>query len=324
VAVRARLASMVMAAVLVAACGGTPASRPAGPGSTPAPSATGAGSTVPGSSSPCSVAVTYLGALAERLAGDLAALRPLVVAARFDGAETATANRQVSATLTAYAGIEQTLAGCEATAGLAERVAQLRSGAGAILEGSLSAGIRDAQVHWDAAVELLGLMPEVLALSQEANGIAAGLGIDVAVATDPGGAVDPGRSPPPGTAWAEFPAWADGFWPLMSERVGKIKDAVKRGKAASIVGEAKKLVGVAATGQQWLAGHAPWACYQSYWKLTDDAVDAYLKAANAYTKPKSTTGKKLLKQADGLLAQLKAVPRDRFTVRCQIDPAAPG
>ncbi len=319
-AVRARLVLLAAVTAFAAACGGTsaPTPAPAGASATPAPSLP-----VQQPTDPCGVAVTHLGALTARMADGLALLRKLVIAASFNGVETAAAIRRVSATLTTYVGLEQTLEGCDATAALAPRVDELRTRAEATLAGSLSARITDDKVHWDGAVGLLGLLPEVLSLSGDAKSVADGLGIDVAVATDPGAAAA-GRSPPPGPSWPELAAWDKGFWPLVTGHVGKIRAATQQRKPAVVDAEAAKLAAVVATGRKWLAGSQAWPCYQSFRKLTDDAVATYRDAAAAYASNKDASGAFLLKKADGMLAKLNAKPLDRFEVRCMLDPAAPG
>lgn len=132
-----------------------------------------------------------LGAFTERMADELAALRPLVVASSFDAAATVGATRRVSATLTAYLGLEQRLRTCDATAALAERVEVLRTTAKAMLGSSLSSSIADAQMQRDAAARLFVLLPEVLALSEAAKGVADNLGVQLPIATVPEGADQP-------------------------------------------------------------------------------------------------------------------------------------
>lgn len=186
---RNRLVTLVLAVALVAACGGqaVPSSGPTTePSATPLVTA-----------NPCAAAVTHLGSYTQRLADDLAALRPLVVAATFDAAATIGAIRLVAATLTAYLGLERTVRDCEATADLAQRVERLAQSAEATLEPTLSAGILDSQVERDGAVGLLGLLPEVLALSEASKSVADTLGVEVAVAQVPEDAAQPVGSLPP-------------------------------------------------------------------------------------------------------------------------------
>ncbi len=186
---RYRLVTLVLAVALVAACGGqaVPSSGPTTvPFATPLVTA-----------NQCAAAVTHLGSYTQRLADDLAALRPLVVAAAFDAAATVDAIRLVAATLTAYLGLGQTVRDCEATADLAQRVERLAQSAEATIEPALSARILDSQVERDGAVGLLGLLPEVLALSEAAKSVADTLGVEVAVAQVPEDAAQPVGSLPP-------------------------------------------------------------------------------------------------------------------------------
>lgn len=194
VALRARLAPLVLIGALMASCGAQVSPATSGPAETPEPMASTRAQASP---SPCTVAVTRLGAFTRLIADDLASLRPLVVAASFDSAETVRATRRVSATLTAYVGLEQSLRTCDATVELAHRVEVLRTGAKATLAMSLSSAIADAQVQRDAAVSLLELLPEVLVLSEAARSVADNLGVALEVAQVPDGAVQPVGSLPP-------------------------------------------------------------------------------------------------------------------------------
>ena len=112
------------------------------------------------------------------MAGDLASLRPLVVAGKFDSDVTGVTIRHISVRLAPYVGLEQKLRSCPATTELAPRVEPLRSSAEVALEKSRSASIRNGQVQRDAGVGLFGLLPEVLLLSDAVGAIADGLGIE--------------------------------------------------------------------------------------------------------------------------------------------------
>ena len=135
--------------------------------------------------------MTYLGAFTKQMAGDLASLRPLVVAKKFDSAKTAVAARRVAVTLTAFAALEQNLRGCAATAELVQRVELLRSSAEATLKKSQSAALTNAPVQRAAAASLFGLLPEVLALSEAGKAVADTLGTALEVAQIPDGASKP-------------------------------------------------------------------------------------------------------------------------------------
>jgi hypothetical protein len=131
------------------------------------------------------------------MADDLVSLRPLVVVARFDAGAAVTATRRVSATLTAYAGLERTLGACEATIELGQRVEKLRASASATLDQALSGLITDARSQRGAAVSLIKLMPEVLALSKAGKPVAQALGTGFEIAQVPAGAAQPIGSLPP-------------------------------------------------------------------------------------------------------------------------------
>ena len=193
-ALRAGLASLLLVYALIAACSAQPPPSTAGLAETPTPSA----SVRPqASANPCPAAVTYLGAFTKQIADDLASLRPLIVARRFESAGTVRATRNVSAILTAYLGLEQTLRACAATRELAQRVQVLRASAEATIETVLSARTADAPVQRNAAVSLFGLLPEVLALSGAATSIADSLEITLDGAQVPAGASKPIGSLPP-------------------------------------------------------------------------------------------------------------------------------
>jgi hypothetical protein len=190
----ARLTALAVVMAVVAACTSQGGPSTAVPVRTIAPEPSAALLATP---NPCLFAVTRLGAFAEELAGELAALRPLVVAARFDAAKTASGARQVSATLTAYEGLESDLQKCEPVARLAVRVAALRKSAETTLNVLLATPFSEPQKHRDGTVILFGLLPEVLALSKAAKGAADTLGVQVALATVPKGADKPVGSLPP-------------------------------------------------------------------------------------------------------------------------------
>lgn len=184
----ARLTALAVVMAVVAACTSQGGPSTAVPVRTIAPEPSAALLATP---NPCLFAVTRLGTFTGRIAGDLAALRPLVVSRRFNAADTASAARMVSATLTAYDGVEQAVRACSTTADLSQRVEVLRSRAEGMLTKSLTAGLTDPRVEREAAASLLGLLPEVVALSKAAKGVADGLGVQVAVATVPKGADQP-------------------------------------------------------------------------------------------------------------------------------------
>jgi predicted secreted Zn-dependent protease len=185
---RARLASLSLAAALLWGCAGQVAS----PRPTPVPRATPSVT-----ASPCAIAVTHLGAFTQRLAADLAALRPVVVSRTFSAGATMGVARQASGSLTAYDGFEKRLGACPATADLSRRVATLRTMVEAALDKLLAGPIGTAKSERSAAVSLLRLLPEVLALSEAAKAVADTLGVQIALATVAAGADEPVGSLPP-------------------------------------------------------------------------------------------------------------------------------
>ena len=136
-----------------------------------------ASSFAPAAANPCRVAVTSLATFTKGIAADLASLRPLVAAAKFDSTETGGAIRRISARLTASIGLEQDLRVCSATTELAPRVEVLRSSAQVAIDQSQSASTMGAQAQRDAGAGLFGLLPEVRQLSEAVGAIADDLGI---------------------------------------------------------------------------------------------------------------------------------------------------
>ncbi len=182
-----RMASLALALALVAACAGPvapPVTAPQ-PSAAPAPAATRA------TANPCWGGLTYMEAFSQRLADDLAALRPLVTARAFDSAEAIAGIRRVSATLTAFKGLDERLRPCAVTADLAMRVQALVGTLAGKVSRALSAPVTDARAQRDASVALFGLLPEVLALSATAKDIADGLALDLEVAQVEAGADRP-------------------------------------------------------------------------------------------------------------------------------------
>ncbi len=130
-------------------------------------------------------------AFSQRVADDLALLRPIITAPTFDSGAAVTIVRRVSANLTAFNGLDESLRGCDATADLAQRAETLLATLANAVKGFLSAPVRSAQVQRNAAVAAFGLLPEVLALSQTAKDIADGLALDLTVAHVGAGADQP-------------------------------------------------------------------------------------------------------------------------------------
>jgi predicted secreted Zn-dependent protease len=189
---RPRLACLLFVIVSVAACqpvvqaSTAPGSQAPAVVASPRPTA-----------DPCLPAVTGLGPYLQRLANDLAALRPLILAGTFDPAGTKAGVRAVSATLTSLQGTDQSLATCRPAASLTAQIATLRSRIKKPLAAALAASIVDGPAMRAGAVQLLALLPDVLALSKASAAVATGLGLDMAIAQVPADATKPlGPLPP--------------------------------------------------------------------------------------------------------------------------------
>jgi hypothetical protein len=112
----------------------------------------------------CVAAKSRVPAYAQRLARDIASLRPLVVAERFDPAKTTGAIGQLDETLTAFAEIDPPYHGCATTGGLDYEVEYLVARASRIIEMSKTPGITDANPQQRLVFDLYGYLPEALAL----------------------------------------------------------------------------------------------------------------------------------------------------------------
>lgn len=200
---RRHAALFLVTATLLGGCATQVAPSEAGLAPTPASTAPTAAGSPTASSSPCPAALGQLERFSKKLAADLAAMRPLVVATEFDSWATVTAARRVSATLTAYPGLVPALESCHDTSVLAAQVDRLRGNAEATLANAFSSSVIDAPAQRGAAATLFGLLPEVLALSEAGQAIAARLGVrmDVAVVADgdakPLGSLPPLATPTP-------------------------------------------------------------------------------------------------------------------------------
>lgn len=190
--IRTRLAGVLLVVVAVAAC------DPPGPASpSPAGQSPAAVATARPTADPCVGAVSTLAPYLERLANDLAALRPLVLAETFDPAATKTAARAASATVTSLEGTDRSLATCRLAAELTSQLQSLRAKLKDPLAAALAAAITDGPAMRASAVGLLAALPNVLALSKTTAAVASTLGLDVALADVPGDATKPIGSLPP-------------------------------------------------------------------------------------------------------------------------------
>jgi hypothetical protein len=115
-------------------------------------------------SAACVAAKSRVPAYAQRLALDIASLRPLVVAERFDPAKTAGAIGQLDETLTAFAEIDPPYHGCATTGGLDSEVEYLVARASRTIEMSKAPVITNANPQQRLVFDLYGYLPEALAL----------------------------------------------------------------------------------------------------------------------------------------------------------------
>ena len=115
-------------------------------------------------SAACVAARSRVPAYAQRLARDIASLRPLVVAEQFDPAKAADAIGQLDETLAAFAEIDPPYHGCATTGGLDSEVEYLVARASRIIEMSRTPGITSVNPQQRLVFDLYGYLPEALAL----------------------------------------------------------------------------------------------------------------------------------------------------------------
>jgi len=115
-------------------------------------------------SADCVAAKSRVPAYAQRLARDIASLRPLVVAERIDPAQTMSAIGQLDETLTAFAEIDPPYHGCATTGGLDSEVEYLVARASRNIEMSKTPGITSANPQQRLVFDLYEYLPEALAL----------------------------------------------------------------------------------------------------------------------------------------------------------------
>jgi predicted secreted Zn-dependent protease len=199
--IRSRLACLLFVIVSAAACQ-PPVAASAPPGSAAPATVVATPRPTP---DPCIAAVTGVGPYLQRLATDLAALRPLVLAGTFDPPATKTGVRAVSATLTSLLKTDRSLATCRLATKIAAQLRALRAKAKDPLAAALAASTADGPAMRAGAVQLLALLPDVLAVSKTTAGVAASLGLDVALAEVPADATKPIGSLPPFPSAAPAP-----------------------------------------------------------------------------------------------------------------------
>lgn len=184
--------AVLILALMAGACSPAEPSPPAS-----APPSGGPTASSNAAAGPCVTAVAHLTAFANRLASQLAALRPLVTDPTFDSGATAAGIRGVSSTLVAYEGLEARVAPCAATAPIAAQVTAIRREATSSIEASTAASITDRVTQRAAAAELFGLLDPVLDLAAATDHAAVVAGVDTEVAVIPDESSRPLGSLPP-------------------------------------------------------------------------------------------------------------------------------
>ncbi|HEY6826141.1 MAG TPA: hypothetical protein VI259_04730, partial [Gemmatimonadaceae bacterium] len=134
-------------ALLIAGCG-TSTLPPSGPPAptpvaTPAPSLPTSSASATTATAACQTSVRFLAAFANRFGGELAGLRPLILATPFDSGATWTRISELASTLREYDGLEDQAAACPATSGLSDTVATLREQARSSIDRSAAGSVND-------------------------------------------------------------------------------------------------------------------------------------------------------------------------------------
>ena len=110
----------------------------------------------------CTEALSNVPAFGRRLAADIASLRPLVVAQRFDPARAANASSRIAETIAAFPGIDPPYHGCDLGSPLSTRVGDIVGRASRTVEMSQAPGITDANLQQRVVFDLYGYLPEVV------------------------------------------------------------------------------------------------------------------------------------------------------------------
>jgi hypothetical protein len=294
---RSRFALLLLAAVVVTACGGGQAkwAFPTGPMARP---------------DRCKVAVNQLAGFTGRLADDIVALRAFLVADNFESAETARGVKGVSATLEAFPDLQKVAQECDATAELAARAGALETSATTAVKPSLaSSPAFEGEVHWLAAYHLVKLLPETLSLSAAARAAGEPLAIVVAVAADPVGSSPPEIPLGPFVkATPDFRAFADRALRRGTEFNYLVDTELPNlaGGSGEVRRIGHRLVTFGDTEIKWLKGHQPETCYRQYWRAV--MADWYdIKAAgNQMVDVSTDSAVKSLKKARNHLTTLMA------------------
>jgi predicted secreted Zn-dependent protease len=132
-----------------------------------------------------------LASSSQLMAEKLASLRAPLLEPSYDGWRMLGLARSTNATLGLYASSLPTLGSCAEATPLVERIEQLTRSARRHIGILLAAGAAVADGPREAMVALHGLLPEVLAISEQASALGDARGIQLATATVPEGAVEP-------------------------------------------------------------------------------------------------------------------------------------
>jgi hypothetical protein len=271
----ARLVTLLVVAAFVAACAAQKSTVQVMPVPNPP-------------SDPCKIGLTHLGAFTERLTGDVVALRSLLVAPLFDNVAAAKAIRVASATLEAYPELQPNLGKCPTTSDLAKRVVTLEGTAETIIAPSLATWISDDQIHWEAAYGMVGLLPEVLALSRAAKLAADPLNIEVIVAVDPDGAHPPVLPAGPFAGYNGFSARILDRGSAFLTMVTEEESSLFHGGAGEVRRVGRRIMTFSDTEIGWLKSHPAAPCYAAFWRATLGAWTD-MKAAGTWFVAGSTS-----------------------------------
>jgi hypothetical protein len=299
--------ALIVVALMVAACGSSTTPEPSGQ-PTPASSAA-----APAPAGSCPLAVAQLGAFTSGLAADLTNLQGPIGQKPFNATDAAVANFRVSATLTPFKDdrMVANLEGCPTTADLGPRVAKVMATAEAAIEKAQAASITNATSQRAAGLSLLGLLPEVLALS-DANDIAAStLGLPHEAAVLPngsatsGGSAQPGehptRTPPltgPGSSPAAADTWTDAANGYLNDTFATYRNVITWGAALGGSGDpASSTPDELVEGiRQSLGGHLVYmeshrarSCYASAYATDRNLAGQWSALLQGGTLPSDTT-----------------------------------
>jgi predicted secreted Zn-dependent protease len=187
--VRCIAVTLAVVAVL-AGCVDRPIVSPTPPvgGPTPAPSAlTGPAPT----SNACAAPLRAVAQASQLMADKLVSLRKPLLAGSYDGWQMLGLARGTNATLKLYANTIPELADCPQAGELGERLAEVATSARRQIAIVIRSGIAVAPAPRQAMVGLFELLPEVVAISEDATAIAEQVSVELAVATVPEGSMEP-------------------------------------------------------------------------------------------------------------------------------------